>query len=301
MIHSKLVYIQPLTILLKLFFLPTIFPIESFSDVANLKLTTPLSFGSKIEEAYENVVTDRYLLDMDDAKPVFLNILKWIEKAKSYYTADTEASEYSKIIQDQATAYKHLSFFESDPTNQAKMHKRRIDLLEDLLKLLNKVFYMNIVREVLYELGMAYTNILDIKLEAFELGQKMPNCVVNPFALKKINDLITKSCKNFNEFIATYFQAKTQVLKPDLSVDELTTIAFSYFQMARVTYKFITPDKVLQYENLSICLENYKKFVELCAKNDEIGDKMKAEVGVSKEMIQLLPLKLNLLKGDTVA
>lgn len=272
-----------------------------FSDVANLKLTDPLKFGSKIEEAYENVITDRYLLDMDDAKPVFLNLLKWIEKAKSYYTADTEATEYSKIIQDQAMAYKHLAFFESDPTNQAKMHKRRVDLLEDLLQMLNKVFYMNIVREVLYELGMAYTNILDIKLEAFEQGQKMPNCVVNPFALKKINDLITKSRKNFNEFISTYFQAKTQELKPDLSVDELTSIAFSYFQIARISYKFITPDKQLQYQNQSICLENYKKFVELCEKNDEVGDKMRAEVGVSKEMIQLLPLKLHRLKGDTVA
>lgn len=266
-----------------------------------MKLTTPLSFGSKIEEAYENVVTDRYLLDMDDAKPVFLNTLKWIEKAKSYYTPETEATEYSKIIQDQAMAYKHLTFFESDPTNQAKMHKRRIDLLEDLLNLLNKVFYMNIVRELLYELGMAYTNVLDIKLEAFEQGQKMPNCVVNPFALKKINDLIAKSCKNFNEFISTHFQAKTQELKPDLSVDELTSIAFSYFQMARITYKFITPDKQLQYQNLSVCLEYYKKFVDLCKKHEEVGEKMKAEVGVSQEMVQLLPLKLNRLKGDTVA
>ena len=82
---------------------------------------------------------------------------------------------------------------------------------------------------------------------------------------------------------------------------ELISIAFSYFQIARISYKFITPDKQLQYQNLSTCLENYKKFVELCEKNDEIGDKMRAEMGVSKEMIQLLPLKLHRLKGDTVA
>lgn len=264
-----------------------------------MKLSDPLKFDSKIEEAYENVITDRYLLDMDDAKPVFLNTLKWVEKAKSYYTPETEATEYSKIIQDQAMAYKHLAFFESDPANQAKMHKRRIDLLEELLDLLNKVFYMNIVRELLYELGMAYTNILDIKLEAFEEGQKMANCVVNPFALKKINDLITKSRKNFNEFISTYFQAKTQELKPDLSAEELISIAFSYFQIARISYKFITPDKQLQYQNLSACLESYKKFAELCEKNEEVGEKMKAEWGVSKEMISLLPLKLHRLKGDT--
>lgn len=263
-----------------------------------MKINEPLTFGSKIDEAYENIITDRYLLDMDDAKPVFLTTIKWIEKAKSYYTAETEATEYSKIIQDHAMVYKHLAFFESDPCNQAKMHKRRIDLLEDLLKILNKIFYMNIVREVLYELGSAYSNILDIKLESFEESQRAQNLAINPNALKKINDLITKSRNNFNEFISTYFQAKTTELKADLSAEELVPIAFSYFQMARISYKFITPDKQLQYKNLSACLENYKQFVSLCEKSEEIGEKMRGEVGVSKEMIQLLPIKLNRLKGD---
>lgn len=237
---------------------------------------------------------------MDDAKPVFLSTVRWIEKAKSYYTADTEATEYAKIIQDHAMVYKHLAFFESDPANQAKMHKRRIDLLEDLLNLLNKLFYMNIVRELLYELGSAFSNILDIKLESFEQSQKSPNSAVNPSALKKINDLITKSRNNFNEFISTYFLAKTNELKADLSTDELTPIAFAHFQIARISYKFITPDKQLQYTNLSTCLENYKKFVALCEKHKEVGEKMKAEVGVSKEMVQLLPLKLERLKGDII-
>lgn len=253
-----------------------------------------------MDEAFENVITDRYLLDMDDAKPVFLTTIKWIEKAKSYYAIDTEATEYSKIVQDHAMAYKHLAFFESDPSNQAKMHKRRADLLEALLEELNKVFYMNIVRELLYELGTAYSNILDIKLEIFEQSQKDPNTVVNPNALKKINDLITKSRKNFLEFISTYYQAKTEELKPDLGVDELIPIAFSHFQVARISYKFITPDKQLQYKNLSTCLENYQKFVALCSQKEEIADKMKAELGVSKEMVQLLPLKLQRLKGDII-
>lgn len=263
-----------------------------------MKIGNPLTFGSKIDSAYENVIADRYLLDMDDARPVFLTTQKWIEKAKSYYTAETEASEYSKIIQDHALAYKHLAFFESDPSNQAKMHKRRIDLLEDLLKMLNKVFYMNIVREILYELGTAYSNILDIKLEAFEESQTSADGNVNPQTLKKINDLITKSRKYFNEFIATYYQGKTENFKPDLSVDELIPIAFAYFQVARISYKFITPDKQLQFNNLSTCLENYQKFIALCGTHKEIGEKMNAEVGVSKEMAQLLPLKLLRLKDS---
>lgn len=266
------------------------------SGLNQLKIQDVLTFGTKVDPAFENVITDRYLLDADDARPVFLKVIDWAEKAKSYYTPETEATEYSKIIQDWAMSYKHLAFFESDPSNQAKMHKRRIDLLEDLNELLNKVFYMNIVREILYELGTAYSNILDIKLEAFE--QSQANNVVNPHAMKKINDLITKSRNHFKDFISTYFLAKTETLKPDLAADELIPIAFSHFQIARISYKFITPDKHLQIMNLTMCLENYRKFIALCAQHKEVGEKMKAEVSVSKEMAELLPIKIARLKEN---
>lgn len=255
-------------------------------------------FGSRIEAAYENIITDRYLLDLDDARPVFLTVQKWIEKSKSYYTAETEATEYSKIIQDHAAAYKHLVFFESNPSNQAKMHKRRIDLLEDLLNMLNKVFYMNLVREILYELGSAYSDILDIKLDAFGESQKASDGPVNPQTLKKINDLINKSRSNFTEFIGTYCQGKTDVLKGDLTVEDLIPIAFSHFQVARISYKFITPDTRLQLENLTTCLASYRKFIALCEKHEEVGERMKGELGVSKEMAQLLPLKLMRLQEN---
>lgn len=229
---------------------------------------------------------------MDDAKPVFLRFQKWIEKALTYYTAETEATEYAKVIQDHASGYKCLAFFESDPSNQAKMHKRRVDLLEALLAMLNKLFYMNIVRELLYELGTAYSNILDIKLDLLNQSTDPPN----PNALKKINDLCTKTRSNFQEYVSTYYLAKTETLKADLETDELTPIAFAYFQIARIYYKYITPDKTLQASHITNCLEYYRKFVMLCDKHKDVGDKMKAEVGVSKEMLVLLPLKLKKLQ-----
>lgn len=256
-----------------------------------MNVSTPLTFGDVISSAYESVITDRYLLDMDDAKPVFVRLQKWIEKALTYYTAETEATEYAKIVQDHANAYKSLAFFESDPTNQAKMHKRRVDLLEALLELLNKLFYMNIVREILYELGTAYSNILDIKLDMLSQSNEP-----NPNALKKINDLCTKTRSNFQEYISTYYLPKTETLKPDLEADELTPIAFAYFQIARIYYKYITPDKTVQASHTANCLEYYHKFVSMCDKYKEVGDKMKAEVGVSKEMMMLLPLKLKKLQ-----
>lgn len=252
----------------------------------------PLTFGSEVDRAYENVITDRYLLDEDDARPVFIMLQAWIEKAKTYYTSETEATEYSKVIQDYSAGYKHLAFFESDPPNQAKMHKRRVDLLEGLLELLNRAFYMNVVREVLYELGSAYSSILDIKLETLEgTSSNGPN----PNALKKINDLCTKTIKAFEEYVTTYYEPKTDKLKTDIDVDELKPIAFAYFQIARIHNKFITPDKKLQASNVSNCLMNYQKFISLCEEQKDVGESMKAELAISKEMVTLLPLKLKRL------
>lgn len=231
------------------------------------------------------------MLDMDDAKPVFLMLQKWIEKAKEYYKPEIEATEYSKIVQDNANAYKYLSFFESNASNQAKMHKRRIDLLEGLVELLNKLFYLNIVRECLYELGSAYSNLLDVKLDALGSGEP------NPHALKKINDLCKKTIDNFVEYIQTYYEKNTEKLKENIDIDELSPIAYAHFQIARIYYKFVTPDKKLQHKNLTYCLEYYQKFVSLCEKHKEL-DTFKAEVGCSKEMISLLPLKLKRLQED---
>ena len=244
-------------------------------------------------------ITDRYLLDMDDASPVFLCIQKWIDQAKEYYTAETEATEYSKIIQDHALAYKYLTFFECSQANQAKMHKRRADLLEDLIALLNQTYYLAICREVWYELGMTYSNILDIKLDALE--QTMKHTAPTPHALKKVNDLCSKSIKNFTSFVVSYCNVNTEELKSDLSQEEIVPVAYAYFQMGRLWYKFVTPDKNLQKVHCDHSLKNYQLFVAVAEKHKAIAEEMKGEVGVSKEMVSLLPLKIQKILSDIAA
>jgi KIF-binding protein len=70
---------------------------------------------------------------------VFLSAQTWLNKAKEYYTSENEDSEYVIIVQDLAALYKYLAFFDDDDDNQCKLHKRRTDLLEELVKLLSWV------------------------------------------------------------------------------------------------------------------------------------------------------------------
>lgn len=258
-----------------------------------------LSFQSLIETHHERDITDRYLLDVDDARPVFIATIRWIESAKEYYNAETEASEYAKIVQDHALAYKHLSFFEADLSNQAKMFKRGADLLEGLLQLLNQQYYLSICRESLYELGLIYSNMLDIKLDIMNGADK--NQPPNPHALKKINDLCRKGITSFSKYVKTYCLPNSDKLQPEVTAEELVPIAYAHFQIARLWYKIITPDKQMQIVNLNECLNNYQRFVQICEENQSVSDEVKGEVGVSKEMLSLLPMKIQKLKMDVLA
>lgn len=235
---------------------------------------------------------------MDDARPVFIATIRWIESAKEYYNAETEASEYAKIVQDHALTYKHLSFFEPDLSNQAKMHKRGADLLENLLQLLNQQYYLAICREALYELGLIYSNMLDIKWDLMDAATK--NQPPNPHALKKINDLCKKGTTAFGDYIKTYCLPNSDKLKPDVTHEELVPIAYAHFQIARLWYKMFTPDRELQIFNLGESLRNYERFVQICEEHETVGDEMKGEVGVSKEMVSLLPMKIQKLKVDII-
>lgn len=270
-------------------------------------LDLPLSPEKKIEvtckfeslelSSYENCITDKFLLMFEDAKPVFLTVQDWLNRAKEYYTVESEASEYAKIVQDQSNLYKYLAFYDFDEANQCKMHKRRADLLEDVLNTLNETYYMAICRELWYELGLAYSTILDIKLDTFERIkiQETPS----PHILNKINILCNKSIAKFQSFIDSYKDKNTQELPATLATDELEPIMFAYFQIGRLYYKIMTPDKSLQISHTTNSLKYYQLFVIGCEEKKEFAERMRAEYGVCKEMIGLLPLKIKKISEGT--
>jgi hypothetical protein len=97
-------------------------------------------------DSHERQVTDQFVLTFEDAKCVFLTAQSYLNEAKEYYSLENEASQYARIIQDYASLYKQLAFFEDNSSTQAKLHKRRADLLEAVKNELNPVFYMNICR-----------------------------------------------------------------------------------------------------------------------------------------------------------
>jgi KIF-binding protein len=245
---------------------------------------------------YENQIVDEFLLTFEDAKVVFLLAQSWLNKAKEYYNSESEASEYAIITQDLASLYKHLAFFDEDDDNQCKLHKRRADLLEDLVKLLNPTYYLNICRECWYELGLTYSTMLDIKLSKLE--QLTIKDRPTPHQLQKINILCEKSIAGFQAFVDSYKDKKTNEIPNTISDDEMQPILFAYFHFGRLFYKITTPDRRMTLLNLNNSLNNYALFVKKLEQRPTLMGPFAAELGVCREMTNLLPLKIKKLFNE---
>ncbi|XP_071571638.1 KIF-binding protein-like [Temnothorax nylanderi] len=69
------------------------------------------------------------ILNFNDAKTVFVKTLKLLEKAREYFTVDTDIDSYIEITINIADTYKYFADFEEQRNEQIKLHKRRVKCL----------------------------------------------------------------------------------------------------------------------------------------------------------------------------
>lgn len=264
--------------------------IESASSTVDLKFVD-------IEPELENIagqITDRYLLDFDDARPVFLNVQKWLDKAKEYYTLENHASDYARIAQDISQAYRYLSFYEELEDRQAKMHKRRIDVLEDVVKELNPRYYRTLCHEIWIELGETYSDILDIKIDRLQASNEKPTFQM----VTKISHLAKNSIKHFRSYLDSLETTKSSDGIESFSDDQLYQALYTYFRIGRLYNKIITSDIRLRMENTEKSLEAYRFVVDYYDTHPEKTDELNNHeiINLCREFVDLLPLTLNRLK-----
>lgn len=146
---------------------------------------------------YENLITDSEVVLFEDAREVFLFTQKQLNKAKEYYSLENRASDHVQIVQDHSQLFRHLTAFEQHEDRQCKMMKKRIEMLEVVLKELNPKYYLNVCRQLWFELGEIYHDIMHIKFQKAKSTEDVPT----PHAFKKINTLAENSSLNFNNFL----------------------------------------------------------------------------------------------------
>lgn len=277
---------------------------EDFTDLSNLTLEdnenicggdlTKLTFPDLDVSKFENKIGDKFLLTFEDAKVVFLCCQDWLNKAKEYYKLDTLASDYIELIQDSSQSYSYLAFFEEDDERRAKMHKRRVDMLEELLKEINPVYYLQYCRQLWYELGEVYSEILNIKLEKLNKTNARPT----PHSLKKINSLCEKSIENYENFLNSV-KNKDGNMPAKLTYDMIRPVLSAYACIGRNSMKRISVDKKIQLRNIQKSFESYQNVVHFCLVDEEAALVMQEEYQLCLQMVGILPIRIMKLQAET--
>ncbi|CAL1684512.1 unnamed protein product [Lasius platythorax] len=134
-------------------------------------LMKPLIFVD-LEKALENIeVPNTYVSSLDDAKIVFANVLKWFNTAKTFYTVEKDFTTCVEITLNISTAFKYYAEFVGNISEQIKITKERIKVLEYAVSIVlprcDTLEKYQSCRYLYFHIAIAYSTLLDMTSEEF--------------------------------------------------------------------------------------------------------------------------------------
>ncbi|XP_034435032.1 KIF-binding protein [Hippoglossus hippoglossus] len=233
-------------------------------------------------------------LDFTEARAVFLVGQNYVTQAKDYFVMDGYVTDHVEILQDYSALFRALAFFEEDLERRCKMHKRRVDMLETICNDLNARYYLMIRRQLMFELAEIYSEMMDLKLML--ANRQADTQSLDSHTVKKFNNLCSASAKYFQMFLDSLCSPEGKVPE-HLEEEVLRPALVARFRVARLYGRLISSPPSDQLENLDKSLDNYKYVVQYCESHPEAAATVETELELSKEMVGLLPLKINRLKA----
>ena len=238
-----------------------------------------------------NEVTDVKIKDWDEAKRSFLWAQKHLISSQSHFTLEEHCSDYVEITRDISQLYKHLIHFETDTDRASKMHRRRADLLEPLVEQLSQSHYLLVIRQILFELGEIFSDLMELKTKRWN---EEPN---NPHHAKKVNLVVGKAVGYFLQFLDTM---KVEGKHPNKYNEESVRPALlARFHLGRLASKFVVEENSEAHlRNTATSFARYKEIVDYCDTNEHGKAAIDEEFGICEEMVRLLPLKVESIRRN---
>lgn len=243
--------------------------------------------------SHEEKITDQSLMNFEEARVIFLLIKKWIEEAKQFYKFDLHCNDYVSVVQDQSLSFKFLSFFELDLERQCKMHKRRIDMLTEVLKELSLQHYLLVCRQLMFEIADTYSTMMDLKLAIMESSGE--GVRPTPHHVRKMNSLINDSIKYYQEYLNTLKGGKP-VYPDQFPENDVRAGLVAMFCIGRLFSKFLAGDVQTRLLNIKKSKDCYQFVVDYCKRNHSAVTLVRNELEICQEMVQLLPAKMERIR-----
>jgi KIF-binding protein len=262
----------------------------------------------KLSECERCAIKSNLPLDYEQAREVFLKAQRILDEAKSFFVLDGYVTDHCEILRDLSELYACLMFYEADPERRCKMYKRRLDLLVPVCGELSEQFYLTLKRQLLFDIGTIYSEMMDTKLDIFKSKKERAqlNAAESANAVAKINQLAKSAAKCFEQFLDTMkAQPRKESLPEKFDAHNVRPALLAKFYLGRLHSKIIVGADVQQkLSNMKLTIENYKYIVEYCDKecragNNEPLELMRVEYPICKEMITFLPVEMEKLRAAT--
>ncbi|XP_071568861.1 KIF-binding protein-like [Temnothorax nylanderi] len=145
---------------------------DSMSEL-EIKFELPNSIFPALEKELKHVktieITETCILNLTVAKSVFEKTWSLFERVKEYFTADSNIKMYAMITLKISDAYKYLAGFEEQRDEQIKLHKRRVESLEDVRKKFRTTIEddreLQIYKRICYEVVTSCSTVMDLMAE----------------------------------------------------------------------------------------------------------------------------------------
>ncbi|KAG8191632.1 hypothetical protein JTE90_012349 [Oedothorax gibbosus] len=272
------------------------YAIAVLSDTQNDEDKDVEQFSRLLEDEAVLTIENRiphHAKSLEDAKSLFIFAQNHVSVAQSYFTLNEHATDFAEITRDHSQLYKHLASLDPDIQRKCKMHKRRSDMLEELLGKLNPTYYLSVCRQLQFELGELCYEMIDLKS-----GGKCSEELTFQVGAK-INILASKGIGHFLNFTSTLKDKSGKL--PEVFSDDLARPALiAHFYMAKYFSRIIEGGNNRKLHNFQKMEQNYKYIVRYVERNAQHAACVEKELPVIKEMLELMPEKMLQITGSTV-
>ncbi|KAF4723809.1 hypothetical protein FOZ63_024229 [Perkinsus olseni] len=234
------------------------------------------------------------------------------QQALSVFVLDGYASDHVQTVQELARLHEALEFWEVDPSRVRALLKRRVKLLEPVLKEINPMVYVQFNRQLSFEIAEICRQLAEGLLGPegqYEVGPS--NRMTEPGEVAQLRRYIIKSVNSFARFIRSFEAPANQGTSAGQSVEVrlddsvVQHVISAREQAARLLSKDPSPNASDRLESLVTALSHYE-WVKAYAKHhkqqiSEMPEANQEAIRLTSEMAELLPMHIARLKASTVS
>ena len=254
------------------------------------------------------------IVNISVATDVFKLARACYEKALPYFVLDGRVTDHCEIQQKVGRIYRDLAAFEPDMKRKASMENRCCSLLGSLYEQLNSQVYLSLCKELCFACGQAMQEVqamyFDAASEAGVVSER------NEF-MKKSDKAGFKGYTWFTKFLRL-FNTLDGKHPETVDKDSLPGVLLCHLNTARILGKMYgdgnnamklhwTKESLKEYrfvlafgeKDIPLALAEAKNDANLEGRNpDSVQPIFQAEMEHCREMVELLPLKIDQFRSD---